>query len=215
MPADSTVVIDQIFAVFIWFSVIAFVLTIGVMLYFLFRYHHKRNKHPDYDLSGNRTLEILWIVIPSIIGIGMFWYGWTGFSFITSPASESALELDVEAYQYGWEYEYPNGKTNDQLRVPKGRTVVLNITSRDVIHAFYAPAFRVKMDAVPSMVNTVHFTPQETGTFEVLCAEYCGLGHSSMTSDIVVVSQEEFTAWYQGGNEDENGNEDTQAASAE
>jgi cytochrome c oxidase subunit 2 len=121
----------------------------------------------------------------------------------------------VEAYQYGWEYQYPNGKTNDQLRVPKGRTVVLSITSRDVIHAFYAPAFRVKMDAVPSMVNKVHFTPQETGTFEVLCAEYCGLGHSSMTSDIVVVSQEEFTAWYQGGNEDENGNEDTQAASAE
>jgi cytochrome c oxidase subunit 2 len=195
MPSNTTIVIDEIMAGFIWFSVIAFVLTMAVMVYFLFRYHHRRNPKPS-SVPESRLLELSWLIIPSLIGVAMFWFGWTGFSFVTGTGGEDAMIVDVEAYQFGWEYTYENGATAGELRVPVDRQVQLNITSRDVIHNFYAPAFRIKMDAVPGMTNRLTFTPSQEGNYEVLCAEYCGLGHSSMLSEVVVMPETEFESWY-------------------
>lgn len=211
MPAgNSTVVIDSILWGFIWFSVAALVLTMGVMIYFLFRYHHKRNPKPT-EIKGSKLLEASWIVIPSLLGVVMFWFGWTGFSSVIGPAApgEEAMVVEVEAYQFGWEYTYENGVTSTNLRVPVDTQIQLNMRSRDVIHAFYAPAFRIKMDTVPGMTNTIRFTPSELGSYDVLCAEYCGLGHSSMLSQIRVLSDEEFSSWY------EEAAEEAQTAQAE
>lgn len=196
MPADSTVVIDEILWGFIWFSVAALVVTMGVMIYFLIRYHHKRNPKPT-EIPGSRWLEASWIVIPSILGVIMFWFGWTGFSFVTSQAGEEAVTVEVEAYQYGWEYTYENGATAEALRVPVDEQIQLNVRSRDVIHNFYAPAFRIKMDAVPGMTTRLTFTPSEAGSYDVLCAEYCGLGHSDMLSEVIVMPEADFASWYQ------------------
>jgi cytochrome c oxidase subunit 2 len=110
---------------------------------------------------------------------------------------EGAMVVKVVARQWSWLFQYDNGIEDAELRVPLGKPVKLLLTSLDVIHGFYAPAFRIKQDAVPGMTNYLWFQSTEVGTFDVFCTQYCGLEHSHMTTKILVLSQEEFTQWYQ------------------
>jgi cytochrome c oxidase subunit 2 len=126
----------------------------------------------------------------------MFYYGLTGFQFL-KKAPEGAMVVKVIARQWSWLFQYENGIQDGELRVPVGKPVKLLLTSQDVIHGFYAPAFRIKQDAVPGMTNYLWFQPTETGTFDVMCSQYCGLEHSHMLTKIVVLPEEEFTKWYE------------------
>jgi len=195
MPADTTFIVNRTLTAFIWFAAAVFVALVGVMIYFVVRYHHRRNATPS-EVSGNTLLELIWIIVPTVIGIGMFFYGLSTFQGVTREQSADAFQVDVTAFTYGWEFGYPNGVTSPNLEVPQGQEIFLNITSRDLIHSFYAPAFRIKMDAVPGMKTHLRFDAHEIGSFDVLCAEYCGIGHSQMFTSIVVVPPDEFEAWY-------------------
>lgn len=175
------------------FSAVVLVGLTLVACWFLWRYHHTRNPTPT-DIRGNVTAEVLWTVIPFFMIMGLFYYGWTGFKALrTVPAD--AMDVRVTARMYSWTFTYANGKSSSYLAVPAGKPVKLDIKSMDVIHSFYAPAFRIKMDAVPGMSTYAWFKADRTGTYDVYCAEYCGVGHSKMLSTIQAMEPEAFAAW--------------------
>jgi cytochrome c oxidase subunit 2 len=112
------------------------------------------------------------------------------------------MVVKVIARQWSWLFQYENGAKDPELRVPVGKPVKLILTSQDVIHGFYAPAFRIKQDAVPGMTTYLWFQPTQAGTFDVMCSQYCGLEHSHMLTKIIALPEEEFIKWYQGKKEE-------------
>jgi len=189
-------VVDNVFLYILFISLFLLGLITFLMVYFIVRY--RRKKHPEpVDIEGSTWLEITWTVIPTLIVLTMFYYGLTGFEFL-KKVPPGAMVVKVVARQWSWLFQYENGIQDTELRAPIGKPVKLLLTSQDVIHGFYAPAFRIKQDAVPGMTNYLWFQPTQVGAFDVMCSQYCGLEHSHMLSKIVVLPEEEFTKWYQG-----------------
>jgi cytochrome c oxidase subunit 2 len=193
-------VVNNVFLFIMVICVFLLALITFLMVYFVIRYRRERHPHPA-DIEGSTWLEVTWTVIPTLIVLTMFYYGLTGFEFL-KKVPPGAMTVKVIARQWSWLFEYENGAKDTELRVPLGKPVKLLLTSLDVIHGFYAPAFRIKQDAVPGMTNHLWFQPTQLGTFDVLCSQYCGLEHSHMLTKIVVLPQEDFTKWYQGKKEE-------------
>ncbi len=176
---------------------ISFVILMGVtvvMIGFAVRYHRSRHPAPTSQVSHNVTLELLWTLIPTFIALSMFWYGWSGYLAVRN-VPEGAMEVTVTGRMWSWSFEYENGRITDRLYVPVGQPVHVTIRSADVIHSFYVPAFRVKRDAVPGMDTSVWFVAEEPGSYNVYCAEYCGLLHADMITTVEALPQEEFIVW--------------------
>ena len=193
MP-EATRIIGTQLLIFLIFSAVFFTAIIAVMITFVIRY--RRSRHPvPADISGNPLLEALWIAIPVLLVLGMFTIGLRGYLFMRHPPA-GAMEVKVVAFQFGWEFEYPNGAKEAELTVPAGKAIVLRLTSMDVIHSFFVPDFLIKQDAVPAMTTTLWFEAPEPGEHDVLCAEYCGVGHSDMLTKLRVIPQVDFDAWY-------------------
>jgi len=189
-------VVDNVFLYILSICIVLLALITFLMVYFVFRY--RREKHPKpVDIEGSTWLEVTWTVIPTLLVLTMFYYGLTGFSFL-KKAPEGAMNVKVIARQWSWLFQYENGIQDPELRVPVGKPVKLLLMSQDVIHGFYAPAFRIKQDAVPGMTTTLWFQATEVGTFDVMCSQYCGLEHSHMLTKLVVLSAEDFAKWYHG-----------------
>jgi cytochrome c oxidase subunit 2 len=184
-------------SVFLFITVISVVLLVGitgVMVYFAVKYNRKKNPTPS-DIEGNLFLEVLWTVIPTLLVLAIFYYGWEGFKLMRK-APPDAMPVKVTARQFSWSFEYENGKKSDVLLVPLKKPVKLTITSADVIHSLFIPAFRVKEDAVPGMETYLWFLPDEVGTYDLFCTEYCGEGHAAMITKVQVVPEAEFKEWY-------------------
>lgn len=164
-----------------------------VMIYFVFRFNKKRNTKAT-NIAHNTTLEIIWTAVPTVLVLVMFYFGWMGYKPMRNTPKH-AMEINVYGQMWQFSYEYPGGKTSDTLVVPVDLPVKLNLHSRDVLHSFYVPAFRIKEDLVPGKNNYVWFEPTMEGNFQVLCAEYCGLLHSKMLSTVKVVSKKEYAQW--------------------
>ncbi|RJQ20591.1 MAG: cytochrome c oxidase subunit II [Nitrospiraceae bacterium] len=176
-------------------SVVMLVLVTSIMVFFLIKYDRKRNPTAS-DIEGNLPLEISWVVIPTVLVVAMFYYGWTGFSVMREPPAD-AMNVKVSARMWSWSFTYENGKKSGELTVPLNRPVKLIITSEDVIHSLFIPAFRVKEDAVPGMETYLWFLPDRTGSYDLFCSEYCGAGHHAMVSKVIVMSREDFSRWYE------------------
>lgn len=193
---DAAAKVDFAFLIIFVISVAVLALVTGLMLWFLWRYHHTR--HPEAEnVRESVWLEVMWTLIPTILALGMFWFGWDSFKALQS-APEDALEVRVEGRMWSWAFIYDNGRRSNVLYVPVDTPVKLTMTSTDVLHSFYVPAFRIKRDTVPGMNTYAWFRPEEAGDYDILCAEYCGLKHANMLSVVRVVSDEEFGAWYTG-----------------
>ena len=193
-------VVDQVFFYILAITVFLLALITFLMVYFVIRYQKKRNPQPS-DVHENIWLEIIWTVVPTLLVLTMFYYGLTGFNFLKKVPAD-AMKVKVIARQWSWLFEYENGIKSTELKVPVGKPVKLSLTSQDVIHGFYAPAFRIKQDVVPGMTNTLWFQSTEVGTFDVFCTQYCGLQHANMATKITVLPVEEFNQWYQKGKEE-------------
>ncbi|MBI5103323.1 MAG: cytochrome c oxidase subunit II [Nitrospirae bacterium] len=190
---SSTQAVDSVFIFIVAISVALLTGIVATMVYFVVRYSRERNPDPE-NIEGNLLLEIVWVVIPLIIVLAMFFYGWRGFRFMrTAPAN--ALLVKAYASMWRWDFEYDNGRKTDRLIVPSGRPVKLVITSRDVLHSLFIPAFRVKEDAVPGMLTHLWFLPDGTGDYDLFCSEYCGTGHSEMITKVQVMTAEDFRKW--------------------
>lgn len=192
---SSTQTVDSIFLFIVAISVALLAGIVITMLYFVVRYSRERNPEPE-NIAGNLWLEITWIVIPLLLVLAMFFYGWKGFRFMRT-VPPNALPVRATASMWQWNFAYENGKTSGVLVVPAGRPVKLVITSRDVLHSLFIPAYRIKEDAVPGMQTYLWFLPDQTGEYDLFCSEYCGQGHSSMITKVKVETPEAFQKWYQ------------------
>lgn len=182
--------------VFLLIFAISFFFLIGIsaiMIWFVIRYNRK--KHPKaVQMKDNMKLEITWTVIPFILVMLMFYYGYVAFEPMR-VAPKDAIEVKVTGRMWSWEFEYSNGKISNELVLPVKKAVKLNLYSPDVIHGLYVPAFRIKQDVVPGKENFMWFIPNYNGTYEILCSAYCGLRHSFMEAKIRVVSEDEYQKW--------------------
>ncbi len=164
-----------------------------VMLFFVFRYNKKRNPVAT-NIEGSHKMEVLWTAIPTLLVMVMFYYGWMGYKPLRNvPAG--ALEVTAYGQMWKFTFEYPDGRITDSLVVPLGKPVKVNLVSRDVLHSFFIPSFRMKEDMVPGKNNFLWFETTQKGRFDVLCAEYCGQLHSYMLSSVTVLDQQDYEKW--------------------
>ncbi|MDR3629042.1 MAG: cytochrome c oxidase subunit II [Desulfocapsaceae bacterium] len=188
--------IDQAF----WYILgVSLVLLVGITVVMIaFTIIYRRSKHPDSaDIRGNWKLEVLWTVVPTLIALSMFAVGWSSYTGLRTVPPE-AMVVEVTAQQFSWLFDYPGGKESEgELVVPVGKPIRLNITSVDVVHGFYLPAFRIKVDAVPNVKSYGWFLADKIGVYDIMCTVYCGTDHSHMTAKLRIVSDDEYRQWLQ------------------
>ena len=185
--------VDQAFKIIFGISIFILIGITTVMITFVVKY--RRSKHPKAEqIKDNTILEITWTLIPLAIALLMFYYGYTAFR-PQRDFPKDAMNVTVVSKMWAWSFVYPGDKESDVLVLPLNKAVILNLTSLDVIHSFYIPAFRQKEDCVPGKVNQMWFIPTIAGEFWVLCAEYCGMNHSYMEAKVKVVPESEYKAW--------------------
>lgn len=197
---------------FIFISCLVLLAIVTVfMIYCLVRYSKHKNPKPA-NIDGHVGLEVLWTVLPTILVLGMFVYGKNGFDAMRTLPPENdpnTVYVDVNAYSWYWDFHYDNGKkARNEFYVPVGRPVVCRLDAkgsgepgapgytRPVLHSFFIPAFRIKEDVVPSGNNVMWFQADKEGTYDILCAEYCGTQHSAMLGKVHVVDEETFEEYY-------------------
>jgi cytochrome c oxidase subunit 2 len=189
----------------LWSEVIVDITVIGVifalvMAWFLIRYRRK----PGDPATGNApklspAAAVAWVVIPVFVFLSDDLYvaanGWALWNnFRDVPADR--MEVQLESGMYSWDYTYPNGvRTQNELRVPAGKAIVLRMTSRDTLHSHWIPDFRVKEDSMPGRITYLWFYPEKPGEHIVTCGAYCGVMHSYMAGKIIVLPADEFKTW--------------------
>ena len=186
--------VDQAFWYILGISIfLLFGITV-VMVYFVIRY--RRSKNPvSSDIRDNYLLEIIWTIVPTLIALSMFYVGWTSYIGLRT-VPEDAMEIEVAGQMFSWLFVYENDKeTENELVVPQGEAIKLNITSLDVVHSLYIPAFRIKVDAVKGMDTYAWFYADTIGEYDIQCTEYCGTGHSSMLAKLRIVPKAEYLKW--------------------
>jgi cytochrome c oxidase subunit 2 len=190
--------IDSLFTQHFRLIAFLFALIIVFMLYSFVVFRRRKGDTSDGDhFEGHTGLEITWTVIPLIIVV---YFAYVGAQSLdeTLRVDPQAMEVNVTGFQWGWTFEYPEfGITTDQLHLPKDHQILLNLTSRDVIHSFWVPEFRVKQDALPGedLVRELRVTPTLIGEYKVRCAELCGGSHAYMESPVIVMEQADFDNW--------------------
>jgi cytochrome c oxidase subunit 2 len=191
--SNLVVTTDNAFLLIIGISMFFLIGITGLIIWFIYRYNQKR--HPVAEqIHGSNTLEIIWTVIPLILVMIMFFYGWAGYS-PASKAPKDSMQIRAVARMWSWSFEYDNGVKTDTLYIPKDKPVILDLISKDVVHSLYIPSFRIKEDMVPGRTNRMWFIGQRTGNYEMFCAEYCGLSHSYMFTEVKVLEPEKFEEW--------------------
>lgn len=193
--------IDGLFGMIVWIALVMFILVEALLVIFLIRY---KRKHPDKHgkaIDGNTKAEVIWTLIPALILVFIGIYS-TSMVYTIQEPPENVYEIKVTGMKWAWEFEYPNGaKSFNDLRIPEGENVLFKIYSKDVIHSFWIPEFRIKQDAVPGRETRFWVNADQLSGGEnkyekrVICAEYCGNQHSLMLADLQIMPAKEFTAW--------------------
>lgn len=200
--------IDSIYYVILWITGAVFVLTEGLLLWCVVRYRRRDGRRAHYS-HGNAKLEVAWTVIPFVIVLGIAWVSTQAWLEAKVPdrtaVAEDDLTLRVMAKQFEWNVTYPgpDGELDtpddfvkrNQLHVPVGRAIRVELLAEDVIHSFFLPDLRVKQDAVPGMMIPVWFQATEAGEYPLACAELCGIGHYSMDATLTVHEVGGFEEW--------------------
>lgn len=185
---------------FYYIGGISLALLIGLtvtMIYFVIRYNRKRNKVAT-QIEGNLLLEVLWTIIPILLAISMFHYGWAGWKPTNKPPKDAMIVTTI-ARQWSFLFKYDNGKQSTDMFVPVNTPVKVNLISADVNHSLFIPEFRVKSDIIPGRLKFMWFIPEVIGKYQIFCAEYCGMRHSYMSSSVNVLSKADFDKWYAAG----------------
>jgi cytochrome c oxidase subunit 2 len=188
--------IDTLYDVLLVFSVPIFVLVMSVVIYSVVRFRARPGDMGDgAPIHGNTRLEVFWVTVPFLIVTGLSVYGWIVLNDIEKKKPNTMI-VNVTAQQFTWHFDYPSQKVkSDQLILPKDRPVEFRLHTKDVIHSFWVPEFRLKSDIVPGMTTKIRLTPNRVGEWNVVCAELCGLGHSTMRQEVKVMPAADFQAW--------------------
>lgn len=198
--ADFARMLDGVFMHTVWAAVVVFVLVEGALLWVMWRYRGKPDDAEPPQVHGNTLLEIIWTAIPALL-LAVIAVPTVRAIFKTYevPAGD-ALQVEVIGHQWWWEFRYPDEGlvTANELHVPKGRTVTLKMTTKDVLHSFWVPQFAGKRDVFNNRTTTLWFNADTTGYFSGQCAEFCGIQHGKMAFHVVVETPEEFDAYIAG-----------------
>jgi cytochrome c oxidase subunit 2 len=194
--AGSAGKIDTLYDVLLICSVPVFVLVMTIAIYSVVRFRAKPGDMGDGPpIHGNTRLEIIWVTIPFIMVTALAIYGWIVLDDLEAK-QKNEMVVNVTGQQFTWTFEYPSEKlTSPELVLPVDRPIEFKIKTKDVIHSFWVPQFRLKSDAVPGLTTTIRLTPDKPGRYEVVCAELCGIGHSTMRQFVRVLPASEFDSW--------------------
>jgi cytochrome c oxidase subunit 2 len=191
--------VDHLLYFLLTVAVFFTLLIFGAIFYFAIRYRRRSDQELPHVQHGGMVLEIVWTVIPFGLTMVMFTWGANIFFRESRPPAD-ALQIYVVGKQWMWKLQHMEGKREiNELHIPLGRPVRLTMTSEDVIHSFYVPAFRTKQDAVPGKYSTTWFQPTKVGKYHLFCAEYCGTRHSGMIGWVYVMEPEDYANWLRGG----------------
>ena len=193
--ADVDALYFFIFAVSAFFAVVVAL----AVIYFGIRYHKTHDGEIGARIEGSLTLELLWSVIPTNIAMVMFGWGASVFYHLRRPPAE-AMHIYAVGKQWMWKFQHLEGQREiNELHIPAGQPIKITISSEDVLHSLYFPAFRTKMDAIPGRYTELWFEAQTPGEYHIFCAEYCGTNHSGMIGTVKVLEPAQYQAWLQGG----------------
>jgi len=200
-PARASSTAGNVDALYIFLLIVSGMMTLLIftaVVYFAARYRHRKGVLAE-QIEGSTPLELTWSIIPFGVFLVIFAWGAVVYFKGRTPPRD-ATEVYVVAKQWMWKLEHAEGQREiNELHVPVGRDVKLIMTSQDVIHSFYVPAFRVKQDVLPGRYTVLWFRAIKPGTYHLFCAEYCGTQHSGMIGDIVVQEPAQYEAWMSGG----------------
>jgi cytochrome c oxidase subunit 2 len=202
LPEQASTVAGQVDALFLFLVAVTVFFTGVIFLLvtvFALKYRRRSADERPKAIHGSLVLEALWTVIP--LGIAMVIFVWGAYLyFVISRPPAAAMEVYVVGKQWMWKLQHPTGQREiNELHVPVNRPVRLTMTSEDVIHSFYVPAFRIKADVVPGRYTSAWFEATKTGEYHLFCAEYCGTSHAVMGGRIVVMEPVEYERWLTGG----------------
>jgi cytochrome c oxidase subunit 2 len=190
--------VDSLMTFLILVSVgFSFLITAAIVIFF-FKFHRKSKNEIGVPMHGDLRLEATWIVIPALLALAMF--SWGAVVYVDyRHAPQDTLDIYVIGKQWMWKIQQPNGRREiNELHVPSGRDIKLILASEDVIHDFFVPAFRVKMDVVPGHYNTMWFRPTKPGRYHFFCSQYCGTNHAVMGGWVTVMDPSDYAAWLSG-----------------
>lgn len=198
LPSASTMAshVDALFHFLLVTCGVALAIIVFGKLFFLFRFHRSRvEEEKSSYITGHTVTEAGVAVLLTIWVMFIFWWGWTDYKALRT-APPGAMEIHVTGRQWSWEALYDDGRRlTNELVVPVGRPVKLLMTSKDVLHSFFVPAFRVKQDVIPNVYTSLWFEATKEGEYPVYCAEYCGDAHSAMLAKVRVLEPHAFEAW--------------------
>jgi cytochrome c oxidase subunit 2 len=200
-PEQASTTAGHVDALYIFLLIVCGMMTLLIficLVYFAARFRHRPGV-PAEQIEGSTPLEITWSIIPFLVFMVIFAWGAVVYFKERTPPDDST-EVYVVAKQWMWKLEHAEGQREiNELHVPVGRDVKLIMTSQDVIHSFYIPAFRIKQDVLPGRYTVEWFRATKPGTYHLFCAEYCGTQHSGMVGDIVVMAPAQYETWMNGG----------------
>ena len=186
--------VDRIFNGILLITAFFCLLIFAGMIFFAVKYRHRPGREGGEAPGHSTALELTWTIVPTIIVLTVFYYGFRGYLDMT-VVPPNAYEITVESKMWNWGFVYPNGHVNPELHIPRNRPVRLILTSADVIHSLYIPAFRAQKQAVPGRYNRFWIQGTEVGEHPIYCAQYCGTSHSEMITKVVVHEPADFEAW--------------------
>ncbi len=207
LPEGASTLASEIDWLFNFVHIVSLILFIGVVggiILFAFKYRRRRADEVPVPVTESKFLEMAWIIVPTILVLVLFNWGFQTFIKI-QVAPPDSYEINVIARKWLWEFQYPDGTTStNELHVPANRPVRLVMQSEDVIHSLFVPAFRIKQDVLPNRYTAVWFETTRAGEFQLFCTEYCGTQHSGMLAKVVAHPQGEFEQWLEsaGGDDD-------------
>jgi cytochrome c oxidase subunit II len=200
-PARASTMAGQVDALYVFLVVISAFMSVAIftmIVIFAVRYRRRRGVEAE-QIEGSTPLEVTWSIIP--LGVFLFIFAWGAVIFYqerTPP--RGAATIYIVAKQWMWKLQHEEGQREiNELHVPTGRDIKLIMTSQDVIHSFYVPAFRIKQDVLPGRYTTLWFHASKPGIYHLFCAEYCGTQHSGMIGQVVVMEPAQYQAWLSGG----------------
>lgn len=200
LPQASTMAapIDWLYDFVFWLSVISFVIVMGMVAIFMWKYRRRTENDITPYIEGHTPTEVVMSVVLFVICMLIFYWGWEDFAHIRTMPS-NAMEVNVTGKQWEWKVAYQNGRViggkGAEFIFPKGQKVKLIMTSEDVLHSFFVPAFRLKQDVIPHQYTALWFEGTQEGTYDVECAEYCAGEHSKMLAKVTIVSQDAYDQW--------------------
>jgi cytochrome c oxidase subunit 2 len=188
---------DLLFNALTALLIFCFTLIMAAMVYFVWKYRHRDGAQKAVEIHHNTALEVTWSVVPLFVVMGLFVWGFKNYLDMVIPPKD-AIEIRVTGQKWSWSFEYENGATSaSEMAVPIHKPVKLIMTSRDVLHAFFIPSFRTKLDVVPNKFNVMWFEATQYGPQQVFCAEYCGTDHSKMMAKVLVLDDKDYNDWLQ------------------